>query len=88
MVQQTWPFYSALAATGMHLAWQIGTVNINDPKDCWKKFKTNQVRHKYVNVFQAQKTLNGITRFSTRVVLIIIPKILVKEHFPASVFER
>ncbi|VDO51149.1 unnamed protein product [Onchocerca flexuosa] len=42
MVQQTWPFYSALAATGAHLAWQIGTVNINDPNDCWKKFKTNQ----------------------------------------------
>ncbi|KAK6101244.1 4-hydroxybenzoate polyprenyl transferase [Brugia pahangi] len=42
MVQQTWPFYSALTATGVHLAWQIGTVNINDPKDCWKKFKTNQ----------------------------------------------
>ncbi|CAG9532651.1 unnamed protein product [Cercopithifilaria johnstoni] len=42
MVQQTWPFYSALAATGVHLAWQIATVNINDPKDCWKKFKTNQ----------------------------------------------
>uniref|UniRef100_A0A8R1Y2D8 4-hydroxybenzoate polyprenyltransferase, mitochondrial n=1 Tax=Onchocerca volvulus TaxID=6282 RepID=A0A8R1Y2D8_ONCVO len=42
MVQQTWPFYNALAATGAHLAWQIGTVNINDPNDCWKKFKTNQ----------------------------------------------
>ncbi|VIO91081.1 Uncharacterized protein BM_BM16942 [Brugia malayi] len=42
MVQQTWPFYGALAATGVHLAWQIGTVNINDPKDCWRKFKTNQ----------------------------------------------
>ncbi|KAM3723867.1 4-hydroxybenzoate polyprenyltransferase [Dirofilaria immitis] len=42
MTQQTWPFYSALAITGTHLAWQIGTVNINDPNDCWKKFKTNQ----------------------------------------------
>uniref|UniRef100_A0A1I7VKL4 4-hydroxybenzoate polyprenyltransferase, mitochondrial n=1 Tax=Loa loa TaxID=7209 RepID=A0A1I7VKL4_LOALO len=42
MVQQTWPFYGTLAATGIHLAWQIGAVDINDPKDCWKKFKTNQ----------------------------------------------
>ncbi|KAL4002229.1 4-hydroxybenzoate polyprenyl transferase [Acanthocheilonema viteae] len=42
IVQQTWPFYGALAVTGAHLTWQIGTVNINDPKDCWKKFKTNQ----------------------------------------------
>uniref|UniRef100_A0A915PH79 4-hydroxybenzoate polyprenyltransferase, mitochondrial n=1 Tax=Setaria digitata TaxID=48799 RepID=A0A915PH79_9BILA len=42
IMQQTWPFYAALAATGTHLAWQIGTVNTNDPNDCWKKFKTNQ----------------------------------------------
>ncbi|VDN06312.1 unnamed protein product [Thelazia callipaeda] len=42
MLHQTWPFYTALSATAAHLSWQIWTVNINDPNDCWKKFKTNQ----------------------------------------------
>uniref|UniRef100_A0A0R3RSX8 4-hydroxybenzoate polyprenyltransferase, mitochondrial n=1 Tax=Elaeophora elaphi TaxID=1147741 RepID=A0A0R3RSX8_9BILA len=42
LAQQTWPFYGALGATGVHLAWQISTLNMNDPNDCWRKFKTNQ----------------------------------------------
>lgn len=24
------------------MIWQVGTVNINDGNDCWKKFKSNQ----------------------------------------------
>nr|CDJ94315.1 UbiA prenyltransferase domain containing protein [Haemonchus contortus] len=42
IVEQTWPYYVALAGTAAHLAWQVGTVNINDSNDCWKKFKSNQ----------------------------------------------
>ncbi|KAH7704044.1 COQ-2 protein [Aphelenchoides avenae] len=39
---QACPYYVAVAATACHLAWQIGTVNINDGADCWKKFRSNQ----------------------------------------------
>uniref|UniRef100_A0A0N4VTW0 4-hydroxybenzoate polyprenyl transferase n=1 Tax=Haemonchus placei TaxID=6290 RepID=A0A0N4VTW0_HAEPC len=42
IVEQTWPYYIALAGTAAHLAWQVCTVNINDSNDCWKKFKSNQ----------------------------------------------
>uniref|UniRef100_A0A0N4ZNL9 4-hydroxybenzoate polyprenyltransferase, mitochondrial n=1 Tax=Parastrongyloides trichosuri TaxID=131310 RepID=A0A0N4ZNL9_PARTI len=41
MADQTWPYYLALCATSAHLGWQIGTVNINDGNDCWRKFKSN-----------------------------------------------
>ncbi|KAI1730970.1 ubiA prenyltransferase family domain-containing protein [Ditylenchus destructor] len=37
--QQTWPFYAMLAA---QLAWQVGTVRIEDGSDCWRKFRSNQ----------------------------------------------
>ncbi|KAH7698331.1 4-hydroxybenzoate polyprenyl transferase, partial [Aphelenchoides avenae] len=39
---QAWPYYAAVAATACHLAWQIGTVDINDGTDCWNKFRSNQ----------------------------------------------
>ncbi|VDP34780.1 unnamed protein product [Heligmosomoides polygyrus] len=42
LADQTWPFYLALAGTSTHLAWQIGSVNINDSSDCFRKFKSNQ----------------------------------------------
>lgn len=35
------PHVSRLA-TACHLAWQIGTVDINDGTDCWNKFRSNQ----------------------------------------------
>ncbi|CAB3403594.1 unnamed protein product [Caenorhabditis bovis] len=38
---QTWPYWLALAGTSAQLAWQIGTVDINNGTDCWKKFKSN-----------------------------------------------
>uniref|UniRef100_A0AC35TZP2 4-hydroxybenzoate polyprenyltransferase, mitochondrial n=1 Tax=Rhabditophanes sp. KR3021 TaxID=114890 RepID=A0AC35TZP2_9BILA len=41
MANQTWPYYLAVAGTASHLAWQVGTVNINNGDDCWKKFKSN-----------------------------------------------
>ncbi|KIH47080.1 4-hydroxybenzoate octaprenyltransferase domain protein [Ancylostoma duodenale] len=42
LADQTWPYYVALAATSAQLGWQIGTVNIDDSSDCWKKFRSNQ----------------------------------------------
>lgn len=37
-----WPFYAGLAAAAAHAAWQAGTVGIDDPKDCLRKFKSNR----------------------------------------------
>jgi len=38
----TWPFHVGLAAAAAHLAWQAATVNIDDPKDCLRKFRSNR----------------------------------------------
>ncbi|KAG2179113.1 hypothetical protein INT43_001963, partial [Umbelopsis isabellina] len=36
------PFYTlSVLGTAAHLAWQLKTVDYNDPADCWKKFKSN-----------------------------------------------
>jgi 4-hydroxybenzoate polyprenyltransferase len=37
-----WPYYAGLAAGAAHLAWQAATVDIADPRDCLKKFKSNR----------------------------------------------
>uniref|UniRef100_A0A8C5UDZ4 4-hydroxybenzoate polyprenyltransferase, mitochondrial n=1 Tax=Malurus cyaneus samueli TaxID=2593467 RepID=A0A8C5UDZ4_9PASS len=39
---QTFPYYSAVAAVGAHLAHQIYTLDIDKPEDCWKKFSSNR----------------------------------------------
>ncbi|XP_006039016.2 4-hydroxybenzoate polyprenyltransferase, mitochondrial [Alligator sinensis] len=39
---QTFPYYTAVAAVGAHLAYQIYTLDINKPEDCWKKFTSNR----------------------------------------------
>lgn len=39
---QTFPYYSAVAAVGAHLAYQIYTLDIDKPEDCWKKFASNR----------------------------------------------
>ncbi|KAJ7400772.1 4-hydroxybenzoate polyprenyltransferase, mitochondrial [Pitangus sulphuratus] len=39
---QTFPYYSAVAAVGAHLAHQIYTLDIDKPEDCWKKFASNR----------------------------------------------
>mmetsp|Transcript_25236 Transcript_25236/g.47702 ORF Transcript_25236/g.47702 Transcript_25236/m.47702 type:complete len:432 (+) Transcript_25236:199-1494(+) len=36
-----WPYYAAVAATGAHLCWQVHTVDMNNPKDCGDKFRSN-----------------------------------------------
>jgi 4-hydroxybenzoate polyprenyltransferase len=40
---QAAPFYVGVGAAGAHLAWQLHRVNLDDPKDCLEKFKSNSV---------------------------------------------
>ena len=35
------PFYLGVASAASHLAWQIGTVNLDDREDCAAKFRSN-----------------------------------------------
>lgn len=43
VIGQTWPYYCMLGATAAQLSWQICTLKIDEPDDCWAKFKSNQV---------------------------------------------
>jgi 4-hydroxybenzoate polyprenyltransferase len=38
-----WPFWIALAATSVHLAWQVATLVIDDPDNCLVRFKANRM---------------------------------------------
>lgn len=42
LVQLAWPFYVGLALCGLHLMWQIRTLDIDDPKNCLARFKSNR----------------------------------------------
>ena len=35
------PYFAGLAAAASHLAWQVGTVDFDDEKDCGNKFRSN-----------------------------------------------
>jgi 4-hydroxybenzoate polyprenyltransferase len=37
-----WPFYAALAAGAVQLAWQVADVSLDDAADCLVKFKSNR----------------------------------------------
>lgn len=37
-----WPYILALILVGLHLLWQIFSLDINNPQDCLRKFKSNQ----------------------------------------------
>ncbi|KAJ8028178.1 4-hydroxybenzoate polyprenyltransferase, mitochondrial [Holothuria leucospilota] len=39
--EQTLPYYVAVAVTAGHLGVQVGTLDINNPEDCWNKFCSN-----------------------------------------------
>lgn len=41
LTEQTWPYYSAAAIAATHLVWQIYGLNVNNAKDCGKKFASN-----------------------------------------------
>ncbi len=38
-----WPFYAALAAGVLQLAWQAARIALDDPHDCLAKFKSNRL---------------------------------------------
>ncbi|XP_070553589.1 4-hydroxybenzoate polyprenyltransferase, mitochondrial-like [Ptychodera flava] len=40
--EQALPYYIGVAATAAHLARQIYTVDLDNPKDCWNKFDSNK----------------------------------------------
>jgi 4-hydroxybenzoate polyprenyltransferase len=42
LAQLAWPFFIALAAAALQLAWQASQVNIADPADCLVKFRSNR----------------------------------------------
>jgi 4-hydroxybenzoate polyprenyltransferase len=37
-----WTFYVALCPAGAHLAWQVATLDIHDPKNCLLRFKSGR----------------------------------------------
>jgi 4-hydroxybenzoate polyprenyltransferase len=39
----TWPWHLALAAGALQLAWQAWRVDLDDPADCLRKFKSNRL---------------------------------------------
>ncbi|KAI9030390.1 4-hydroxybenzoate polyprenyltransferase, mitochondrial-like protein [Hyaloraphidium curvatum] len=39
---QGWPFFAGVAGAAGHMAWQIATLNIRDPKAAWAKFVSNR----------------------------------------------
>ena len=53
------PAYFALAAGAMHLAWQVGALDIDDPAVCLAVFKSNQI---YGWIIFAGLLLEGIGR--------------------------
>ena len=38
-----WPFWIALAAAALHLAWQVRGIDIDQPADCLARFRSNRV---------------------------------------------
>ena len=36
-----WPFYVGAGAAAAHMAWQVGTVDLDDGEDCAAKFRSN-----------------------------------------------
>ncbi len=38
----TWPFYMGVAAAAAHFAWQIATLDADDPGNCLHRFKVNR----------------------------------------------
>lgn len=37
-----WPYYAALAAAALHFVWQVASIDLDDPRDCLAKFKSNR----------------------------------------------
>jgi len=43
MLGLSWPFYVAMGLAAIQLAWQAWDVDIDDPADCLRKFKSNRL---------------------------------------------
>jgi len=37
-----WPFYAGLAFAGLHLCWQVATLDVDDPAGCHARFKASK----------------------------------------------
>ena len=37
-----WPFFLGLSLAGIHLIWQIVTLDINDADNCLRRFRSNR----------------------------------------------
>lgn len=37
-----WPYHVAVALSTLQIGWQVKTLDIDDPSDCWRKFRSNQ----------------------------------------------
>jgi len=42
LAELSWPFYAALVVAALHLGWQVATIDIDDPKGCLVRFKSNR----------------------------------------------
>ena len=42
LVGLSWPFFAVLAGVAVQFCWQVTRLDVNDPKDCLAKFKSNQ----------------------------------------------
>ena len=38
-----WPFYAGLALAGLQAVWQVADLDLDDPADCLRKFKSNRL---------------------------------------------
>uniref|UniRef100_A0A3B3ZUB4 4-hydroxybenzoate polyprenyltransferase, mitochondrial n=1 Tax=Periophthalmus magnuspinnatus TaxID=409849 RepID=A0A3B3ZUB4_9GOBI len=63
--EQTLPYYAVLSTVAIHLAYQIYTLDINKPEDCWKKFVSN--RNIGLLLFLGILTGNFTTKMKTEV---------------------
>jgi 4-hydroxybenzoate polyprenyltransferase len=43
LVGLPWAFYAVLAVVAAHFYWQVARLDLDDPKDCLAKFKSNQL---------------------------------------------
>ncbi|MCC7016379.1 MAG: 4-hydroxybenzoate octaprenyltransferase [Rhodospirillales bacterium] len=43
LAQTAWPFFAALALAGLHLLWQAGRADLDDPAACLATFRSNRV---------------------------------------------
>ena len=39
----SWPFFALLAVVAVQFGWQVTRLDVDDPKDCLAKFKSNQI---------------------------------------------